>query len=245
MQTQAEALFNDNVEYNTLLSGRNAKPKIKNIGRIFKEVFINVTTDEVLSSLEHSGLVISLKTLQRYRKAGVIPEPKIIGRGNKAGKAADWPNETPAHTYAAYKLINGQGDDEGFKVNPQGVAKARADALGAIGTNATNLWITSIVWLRLVCKYYGDDAEYPEVRFLKDLDAKNVEIYRQQWSPEAIPKRKAEQETGLKALLDRFEKSKNMTPEEKAQQNAKDREEFEEFKRQREESKIKDNVRPL
>lgn len=230
----AETLFFDNVQYNALLCSHKSKPKARNIGRGVKKM----TTDEVLTNLEKNGLVISLKTLQRYRKSEIIPAPKIIGRGRGAGISADWTDETPAHTYAAYCLLNGKVDDEGFKVNPKGIATARQDALEAVkdnsesieGKNSVNLWVTSIVWLRMVSKFYNDDPKYPEVAFLQKWEAKNVELYLKNWSPEALAKRAAEQEANIKALLASFEKNKNMTPEEKEQQRIKDIEQLREYK---------------
>lgn len=63
-------------------------------------------TTELLERLKYNGCKICLKTLQRYRKSGLLPEPKIISMGRGGGKYADWPDNVVDKIIEIHQLKN-------------------------------------------------------------------------------------------------------------------------------------------
>lgn len=117
MSIAMEALFWDNVKYNANMSHKKAKPKHREIIRIMRP-------DIVLKKLEELGVEISERTLQRYVKDNLIPEPERKSGGRGKGRITDYPEETPTEAYASYYLMHGD-----IKLPPKMVAEARNHAL--------------------------------------------------------------------------------------------------------------------
>ena len=67
-----------------------------------------ITPEMVISHLASLGIEISRSTLLRYEKQGLIPEPRRGGFGRGAGRWTDYPPETVAEAYAAWKLLHGE-----------------------------------------------------------------------------------------------------------------------------------------
>mgnify|MGYP000850525282 FL=1 len=87
MQT-AEQLFNDNVRYAKALIKRRP---IGTAGRWRWEL---VNPDKVIEELQKHGVDITVRTLQRWVKDGLLPEPKRGTHGRGTGSWADYPDET-------------------------------------------------------------------------------------------------------------------------------------------------------
>lgn len=87
MQT-AEQLFNDNVRYAKALIKRRP---IGTAGRWRWEL---VNPDKVIEELQKHGVGITVRTLQRWVKDGLLPEPKRGTHGRGTGSWADYPDET-------------------------------------------------------------------------------------------------------------------------------------------------------
>lgn len=87
MQT-AEQLFNDNVRYAKALIKRRPTGTA---GRWRWEL---VNPDKVIEELQKHGVDITVRTLQRWVKAGLVPEPKRGSYGQGRGTWADYPEET-------------------------------------------------------------------------------------------------------------------------------------------------------
>lgn len=108
----AEALFWDNVSYNSSLAKRRAMPKQK--GFLWK-----MRAGAVLKELEVLDIDIVERTLQRYIKNGLAPKPQR-SRGRPTGYA----KETAAEVYASYSLMHGSR-----KLTAKEVKRFREEAL--------------------------------------------------------------------------------------------------------------------
>ena len=105
--------FWENTKYNSMLARAKTKPKHKGMLRI-------VGPKQVLDELSKYGINTSERTLQRYAKEGLIPEPERRSAGRGKGKISDYPEDTPAHFYASWRTINGFR-----KLNKEDIAKIR------------------------------------------------------------------------------------------------------------------------
>lgn len=50
---------------------------------------------EVINRLAKMGIIKDVRTLQRYAKAGLVPNPQIKSSGRGKGKESDYPESTP------------------------------------------------------------------------------------------------------------------------------------------------------
>lgn len=177
--------FWDNTAYNAALAAKRSKPKF-HIERGCK-----VKTGEVLGQVAAKGFSLSKMTLNRYQKAGLLPEPKIISLGRGGGKYADWPEETPAHLFAAYRLINGlmvkPYARRFFKVAPEGVSEARRVALNAVKEQTNDIDFISEKWLDFVSDFYQGAEAPPEVVYYRQFREKRKESMKT-WEADMIAK---------------------------------------------------------
>jgi len=168
--------FRENCEYNSALSAKNAKPEVYNI----KRWYLRMRTEEVLDELKKHGMTISLKTLQRYQKAGLIPSPNIISQGRGKGKFADRPSRTPARAAAASAMLNGSLKAlPGAKFSVKAVVEAKERAAEwseiidritevAVPPEVHNEIISGLqcekgtathLWLSEIVRYYTEDGK--------------------------------------------------------------------------------------
>ena len=89
-----------------------------------------MTYDELQEELKNRGVDISVITLRRYVKAGLLPEPKRDHLGRGKGQHVDFPLEAIAEAGAARMVFR-------LKRNPsvESVKQARDLALKAIAQN--------------------------------------------------------------------------------------------------------------
>lgn len=164
--------FWDNATYNAALAASRCKPRTH-----IERRNPCVKTDEVLNRVAEKGFKLSSKTLGRYQKAGLVPGSNIVSMGRGGGKYADWPEVTPAHLFAAYRLINGHMIKpfvrQFFKVTSDGVVEARQAALDAVKTNSERVDFISCKWLDFVAEFYeGLEKVPPEVLYIRQLREK-------------------------------------------------------------------------
>ena len=62
---------------------------------------------EILGELDSKGVKITSRTLLKYEKDSLIPEPKRGGLGYGKGKVTEYPDQSVVEAYAAFQLLNG------------------------------------------------------------------------------------------------------------------------------------------
>jgi len=134
--------FWEAVRYNADRAARNAKPRHKGIGRSdpkFRNIGdVIMKPDEVVKRLDKLGVKTSRRSLLRWETAGLIPEATRQGGGRGVGIVADYPDETPAEAYAAWRFMHGSA-----KMTPETVAEIRSRVLTGTGPSC-ELW--SVLW---------------------------------------------------------------------------------------------------
>lgn len=94
----AEALFWDNVSWNSALAPYRAKSKRKGIGWYMKP-------DEVIKRLAELGITIDRRTLSRYVKWKLVTPPEYRSGGKGVGPIVDYPEHAVAEAAAAAELM--------------------------------------------------------------------------------------------------------------------------------------------
>lgn len=82
---------------------------------------------ELQDRLRELGVSISISTLLRYRRVGLLPEAKKSHGGRGQGPIIDFPPETLSEVYATWKLFSGEP-----RPTTETVKKARQIALEAL-----------------------------------------------------------------------------------------------------------------
>jgi len=109
------------------------------------------TPDQVIELLQQMRVNITRRTLLRYEKGKLIPEPIRGGLGQGRGRVTEYPNETAEEAYAAYMLIHGEPS-----YKPETVMRIRECARntinGTIGLDKSDpsciYWITFTILFR-------------------------------------------------------------------------------------------------
>lgn len=83
---------------------------------------------------------ITRRTLLRYEKANLIPEPIRGGQGRGKGRTTDYPDSTASEAFAAYYLLNG---NPSYRVET--VASARKTILSWLENGVDSQDITDIL----------------------------------------------------------------------------------------------------
>lgn len=86
--------------------------------------------NELQSRLQELGVDLSIGTLLRYRRVGLLPEAKKSHGGRGQGPEIDFPVEALAEAYANWELFNNEP-----KPKTETVIKARFIALEALKVN--------------------------------------------------------------------------------------------------------------
>lgn len=105
--------------------------------------------DEVLRYLETMGAPISIKTLQRYVRQGLIPSPRVRALGHARGRESEYNLDAVLEAYAAKNLLAKTlptwGLPETFRLPDEGVTlRVPARRITATDIQAARKWAYSL-----------------------------------------------------------------------------------------------------